>query len=253
MDSLQDIVALLKRVKASMHAASAGTSNAGERFASGRDIARAATADELTDSLDRLHLRSQDMVTQAATAQLMSDRIISQVNAIISGADFSGTGPSSTPERGDGGELPPITRPCLVPDHRRLPNGNPKKTHPTSRDDRGHRRENEAAVVLARHGFDVIQAPGRKVNNKDPDFLINGRPWDCYSPTSSKVDRIRNNINTKVKSQQASRIILELSDSTVTTGELHDRLRTKPISGLDEIKIVDDDSVIDFHPYSEGK
>ncbi len=139
------------------------------------------------------------------------------------------------------------TRPTLPYDPNRRPGGTPAEAHPTKSKDRGKRRENESAALLARYGYDITQSPPGKSNNKNPDYLISGNYWDCYAPDSRDLDRIRKSIRDKLRSGQADRIILNLSDTPVTPSQFLGHLKRKPIPGLQEIKIIKDDHIID--PY----
>ena len=92
------------------------------------------------------------------------------------------------------------TRPTLPYAPGRLPSGSAKKAHPTSRDDRGLRRENENALLLARNGYDVIQDPSGRPNDTNPDYLITGNYWDCYAPDkSTNAGQIRKVPSRKVR------------------------------------------------------
>jgi len=49
-------------------------------------------------------------------------------------------------------------------------------------------RENESALILARHGFDVEQNP-RLPCDLGPDYLIEGRAFDNAAPTAGTSAR----------------------------------------------------------------
>lgn len=50
-------------------------------------------------------------------------------------------------------------------------------------------RENEAADILVKNGYDVEQNPKISDTSKDPDYLINETIFDCYSPKGETSPR----------------------------------------------------------------
>lgn len=68
----------------------------------------------------------------------------------------------------------------------------------------------DSGNVLAKYGFDVTHEPGPKPNGKEPDYLINGEYWDCYAPSGKNTRNMASEIETKVSSGQADRIVLNL-------------------------------------------
>jgi hypothetical protein len=153
------------------------------------------------------------------------------------------------PEPSDDG--PSTTRPTLPPAPDRVPDGPPEKPDGEARKVRGIERQNAAAALLARLGYQVRQSPPPRANKRRPDFLIEGKWWDCYAPTSGNVRNIRSSIRDKVSKEQADRIVLDLSDSTVGPEALRTQLARDPVRGLKEIKIIKDSTVIDFYPWAE--
>jgi hypothetical protein len=91
-------------------------------------------------------------------------------------------------------------------------------------------RENEAATRLAEGGFRVEQNPtvhanpdyvGTRVSQRgNPDYLIEGRVFDCYSPTTADARSIVTTIAKKVNKGQAARVVLNLTDSAVEVSTL---------------------------------
>ena len=71
-------------------------------------------------------------------------------------------------------------------------------------------RENEAADILAKFGYDVEQNPGIASTSKNPDYLIDWQVFDCYALQE----------NTSVRN-----MISQLNNWT--------------IGGLKEVKIID--------------
>ncbi|QSB04869.1 hypothetical protein [Natronoglycomyces albus] len=111
---------------------------------------------------------------------------------------------------------------------------------------RSLRRQSESANVLSTAGYDVDQSPPTNPAGKNPDFNIEGRDWDCYAPSSGKLATIRRKIRTKVKTEQADSIIVNLSDSEVSSLELQQKLRQDPVTGLREVKAIENGRVVDL-------
>lgn len=146
------------------------------------------------------------------------------------------------------------TRPSRAPDPSAVPSGSRTPAHPTKVKDRPLRRENESADVLAQNGFDVVQNPPPRPNGKQPDYLIEGDYFDCYSPDTPDLDNLRDGISAKLRdkqgNQQADRIVLNLDDSPHTLDDIKDVLTRKPLAGLKEILVVRGGQVIPFFPFS---
>ncbi|WP_052720695.1 hypothetical protein [Actinoplanes rectilineatus] len=144
-----------------------------------------------------------------------------------------------------------FTPPSMPPGPGRRPRGDRTEAHPTKDTHRGLRRENESADVLVQHGYDVEQNPPTKANGTNPDYRIEGEYFDCYAPTSGNADKIRNKLSEKVSEGQASRLVLNLTDTSRTMEEVAAVLRRKPITGLEEILVVKDGRVTRFYPFTE--
>jgi len=100
------------------------------------------------------------------------------------------------------------------------------------------RRQNEAADVLARHGYRVEHIPKLVPSDhlnpiKDPDYRIEGEIFDCYTPSKQRpLEKIRNTISGKVNDGQATRIILNLSETDFSVEEIRTMLTVrKPVNG----------------------
>jgi len=77
-------------------------------------------------------------------------------------------------------------------------------------------RQNQAADLLADNGYDIKMLPENMVDNpygivpgKFPDYLIDGVPFDCFSPETANVYNIWRTVQTKTVNQ-ARRIVLNL-------------------------------------------
>ena len=126
------------------------------------------------------------------------------------------------------------------------PSGN--KSPETGSSKRGHRRENEAADTLANGGYRVEQNPGTLPNGKNPDYKIEGKYFDCVSPTSNNIDQVRKGIADKVTEAQADRIIVNLDDSKFDPSDIADVLARKPKEGLQEVIVVKDGVITPVFP-----
>lgn len=94
----------------------------------------------------------------------------------------------------DGGEStdgPGRTLPERDPDPNANPQGNPEGI-PRNADAETRRavtRQNESAEELAQKGYDVEHAP-QVSGRKNPDYRINGKIFDCYSPSGGNARNI---------------------------------------------------------------
>lgn len=87
---------------------------------------------------------------------------------------------------------------------------------------------------------------GIKVTS-NPDFLIEGKVFDCYAPThDTNVDNVLRNIRTKTKAQ-ADRIVLNLDNfavekiSEITEGILRKANSNGDLKSLKELIVVNDE------------
>ncbi|WP_374966089.1 hypothetical protein [Lysinibacillus sp. RS5] len=85
--------------------------------------------------------------------------------------------------------------------------------------ERGPRRQNETADLFAKNGYDIEMLDevdggngyGKKTES-NPDYLIEGKPFDCYSPDeNTSINNVSRTITKKTKNQ-AERIVLNLDD-----------------------------------------
>lgn len=120
--------------------------------------------------------------------------------------------------------------------------------------------ENSGAVVLANQGYHVQQRPTRDevaqarldagdVGNpgKDPDYLLEGRVFDCYSPVKpdKAVRGIWTQAKTKVEEGQTQRVVLNLEDWRGDVSTLKRQFSDWPIPGLKEVKAITRDGDIE--------
>ena len=124
---------------------------------------------------------------------------------------------------------------------------------PDPNDPRPIERQNEAAQLFADKGYDIEMLPDSPsgngyglLNDSCPDYLINGQPFDCYSPDKNTSVR---NIWTTVKGKtetQARRIVINFNDSNKTLTELINQFHTweRDLPTLDELLVVKDGEII---------
>ncbi|MDY0978230.1 hypothetical protein SOM61_25015 [Massilia sp. CFBP9012] len=75
-----------------------------------------------------------------------------------------------------------------------------------------------------------------------PDLRINGEVADVYSPSGSSVLMIHNKISQKVKNQ-ATNIVLNLTDSKLTASEVAQYIQRTPVGGLESLILIKDGKV----------
>lgn len=139
--------------------------------------------------------------------------------------------------------------PSGPPDPNAVPRGDRTKIQGNRENQRSLNRENESADAMARAGYDVEQNPPGKVNGKNPDYMIEGRYFDCYAPSGDKVNKIRDHISKKVKTGQADSIVLNMDDTKVSPAQLRAYMETHQIPNLKDVKIVQNGQAIDFFPF----
>ena len=91
------------------------------------------------------------------------------------------------------------------------------------------RAENDIGKQFERRGYNVVIKPTRtqldhpKIGYKGagtPDYIIEGEVFDAYSPNRHNPRNIASRVQRKLESGQADRIIVDITESTVTEGEL---------------------------------
>ncbi|WP_133884434.1 hypothetical protein [Glycomyces sp. NRRL B-16210] len=142
------------------------------------------------------------------------------------------------------------TRPSHPPNPNRRPGGRPEPIDPRASPDKqtGIRGENDAAIVLARSGYDIAQRPPPKPNGKRPDYFMEGDYWDCYTVVTRNSEQVRRAISKKANPErgpvQASRIIVNFDSSgpepksSLTPETIEALLQRKPVNGLKEVKVI---------------
>lgn len=152
-----------------------------------------------------------------------------------------------------------------------VPHGNPAQV-PTVGDAgtiAGRIGENNAAKAVAEAGREVVQladknnflgkpnelrTPSGQPKIGKPDFLIDGRTADAYTPQGSSTNSagnpysIRNAIEDKTL-YQSSDIVLNLSDVKVTPLDVLDAIRAKPIPTLGRLYVLEPNGKLTLHEF----
>lgn len=149
------------------------------------------------------------------------------------------------------------------------PTGHPQRIEPDEDAEvrRSLEMENSAAVVLGGSGHQIQQNPTRAEvararldaddvgdPKKDPDYLVEGRVFDCYSPVkpTKAVRGVWTQVKVKIDEGQTQRVVVNLEDWRGDMSALRKQFADWPILGLKEVKAItrDGDVVqIDLPPY----
>ncbi|MBQ1074805.1 hypothetical protein KBX06_16750 [Micromonospora sp. C31] len=112
--------------------------------------------------------------------------------------------------------------------------------------------ENQCADTVAAEGYRLHQNPTRQEvadarlgtgdsgkPAKDPDYLIEGHVFDCYSPTPAKSVRgVWSGVSDKIASEQTQRVVVNLHDWRGDLASLQKQFDDWPIAGLKELVAV---------------
>jgi hypothetical protein len=150
------------------------------------------------------------------------------------------------------------------------PHGHPTRI-PRKADDsvkRSLARENSGAAAIAASGYEIKQNPspdevararaesgdaGRPTSR--PDYLIEGRIFDCYSPDDGKPIRgIWSETADKVENAQTQRVVVNLEGWSGDLAGLRRQFQEWPIEGLKEVKVITRDGDVvqmDLPPANE--
>jgi hypothetical protein len=115
-------------------------------------------------------------------------------------------------------------------------------------------QENKVADLLAEKGYRVYQNPNLTdeqrasvgILDRNPDYLIEGKPFDLYSPLAgTNIRNMADTIAGKVDPthRQADRVVVDIRETSVSTRELEAYVRADPVrfSGLNELKVITTD------------
>ncbi|MEU8130410.1 hypothetical protein ACLQ3F_21840 [Micromonospora sp. DT15] len=112
--------------------------------------------------------------------------------------------------------------------------------------------ENQCADTVAAEGYRLHQNPSRQEiadarlgtgdsgkPGKDPDYLIEGHVFDCYSPMPAKSVRgVWSGVSDKITSEQTQRVVVNLHDWSGDLPALQRQFDDWPIAGLKELVAV---------------
>ncbi|GLY02142.1 hypothetical protein Acsp01_25210 [Actinoplanes sp. NBRC 101535] len=112
--------------------------------------------------------------------------------------------------------------------------------------------ENSAAVQLAGKGHNLHQNPStaqiaqaREATGdtgkpkSEPDYLLDGRVFDCYSPSPTKPVRgIWTEVAEKVSDGQTQRVVVNTTDWQGDMSDLQRQFSDWPIDDLKEVKVL---------------
>ncbi len=119
---------------------------------------------------------------------------------------------------------------------------------------RGVIRQNESADLIASEGYEIVMLKAKKGGNgygleadSNPDFLIEGEAFDCYSPDGCKSFSVWSKVQTKTL-KQARRIVLNLSDYQGSVYELFNQFKNYEIATLDEMLVIHDGQIFRWIP-----
>jgi hypothetical protein len=151
----------------------------------------------------------------------------------------------------------PVT-PSLLPDPSRLPMGQRTKISPNETSLEAIyelQAENHAGPLLSSKGYSAKQNPSRTELNalqykgdKQPDYIIENRVFDVYTPRKNGFGDLRKGIKQKIKNGQTNRIVLNLDRNSLDLGMIKDKFTNRPINGLEQVIVIKDGEVIPLWP-----
>jgi len=126
-----------------------------------------------------------------------------------------------------------LTEPVNKPDPSNVPRGREETPVGTSQKQTNVRIQNDMAKLLAQEGYDIEQIG--VANQAGADYLISGKKFEAYAPTSNDPDTLRDQLSAKSGRNQAFGFVIDLRRSEVTPERLRERLRSAPVARLDEV------------------
>ena len=230
--------------------AEGGVLRLGERLAEGMGRVR-LLAGQAFDVLRRRPPRAEaPSPTLAATLRDVSRRVEEtrvEANASVGRGlnelydklrEIAGVPPRPRGTGVSGGVVQPAGTPGGRPGGRRTPVG--ERNDGSTR--RALTRENETADTLAQNGYRVEQNPPPPGNGRNPDYLIEGEYFDCYSPQGATPPR---NVWSVIREEkmrvdepgqaQADRFVLNLDDWSGDVASLRSQFAEWQIPNLKEV------------------
>lgn len=140
------------------------------------------------------------------------------------------------------------------------PDGRPTRIHAAEPEDgrRSIERENSAAAIIAAKGYHIEQNPtpnavalARQASgdigrpDSRPDYLVEGRVFDCISPArDTSLRAVWSGVRKKIRKQQTQRVVVNLQDWHGDMAALHRQFDDWPIDRLKEVKAITPDGEI---------
>ncbi len=163
---------------------------------------------------------------------------------------------------------PAVTLPTS-PHKSGTPEGHPTLIDPEQGDEarRSLNRENSVATLLAAEGYRTTQNPSkaevaeaRAINgdtgtpSSKPDYLLEGRVFDCYSPKpTTTVRNIWSYVEDKIQREQTQRVIVDLKEWKGDMADIGQQFHDWPITKLKELKIITPaDKIVQILPVTES-
>jgi filamentous hemagglutinin len=132
-----------------------------------------------------------------------------------------------------------------------IPGGTPEMPDPRSSraTQAGVALQIQTGTALALAGYCVEWQPATRQSDgiaadAKPDMRLGGNIADVTAPPSSNPDQIRKRLSGKVADRQAYRLVLNLARTSATRQEIEAVLSRRPITGLKELFIVEQDGSI---------
>jgi hypothetical protein len=109
-------------------------------------------------------------------------------------------------------------------------------------------RQKESADLLAARAYKVkhLRDSTKRLGSR-PDFVIEGKVFDNYAPTSNKLTHISEQISKKMP-KQAQRIVLNLDDCPLSVQEIEDYLQANRIPKLEEVITIQRGNIQHIYP-----
>nr|WP_229830548.1 hypothetical protein [Actinoplanes ianthinogenes] len=127
-------------------------------------------------------------------------------------------------------------------------------------------RENEAASLLAANGYRIQQNPSkaeiaqaRQAHGdlgspmKDPDYILEGRVFDCYSPNpATNARNAWSEVRDKGEDGQTQRVVMDLKYWKGDMSMIWRQFRDWPLPKIKEVKMITpDDQIIQIIPHPD--
>jgi Contact-dependent growth inhibition CdiA C-terminal domain len=191
-------------------------------------------------------------ILDALTSPIL-DHIVPALIGLVAGAQGVVQGLRRLLKGQSGADRP--TTPSAKPHPGNQPRGPKAAPRPKDKDPanaRALRLENEAALTLARNGYDIEQMPPRTDGSKSVDYVIEGKKFDCYAPTTLRARNIWSQIlDEKVRNGQTDRVIIDVDspDIHASVNDLRRQFQENPMPGLTEAKVIaPGGAIIDIYP-----